>query len=129
MVSVFGVPAWRSRSFWDGWRWYGGELGQTSQVLNGCRQEELVVGAGEPPEPEALEAHVALEMGEQHLHFLAFAPGGLERFRTGQRPGVIAGMFVNITWNLALRRIGAAPGLQGTGAAVVGAGQIAERVV
>ena len=50
LVGVFGVPAWRSRCFPDGWR-YSGELGQASQVLNGCRQEELVVGAGEPPEP------------------------------------------------------------------------------
>ena len=128
MVGIFGVPAWRSRCFRDRW-WYGGELGQASQVLNGCRQEELVVGAGEPPEPEALEAHVAFEVGEQHLDLLAFAAGLFERFRSGQRPGVIASMFVNITWYLALRRIGAAPGLQRTGAAVVGAGQIAERVV
>ncbi len=35
LVGVFGVPAWRLRSFRDGWRWYGGEFGETSEVLDG----------------------------------------------------------------------------------------------
>ena len=84
MVGVFGVPAWRSRSFRDGCRWFYGEFGEAFEVLGGGGEEELVVGAAKPPEPEALEAHVTLQVGEQHLDLLAFLAGSLVGLRPHQ---------------------------------------------
>ena len=43
----------------DGRRRFPGMLGEAFQVLGGGGEQELVVGAGEAPEPEAPEAHVA----------------------------------------------------------------------
>ena len=43
----------------DGRRRFPGILGEAFQVLGGGGEQELVVGAGEAPEPEAPEAHVA----------------------------------------------------------------------
>ena len=43
----------------DGRRRFPSMLGEAFQVLGGGGEQELVVGAGEAPEPEAPEAHVA----------------------------------------------------------------------
>jgi hypothetical protein len=49
-------------------RWRdGGEPCQASEVLDGGGKEELVLRAGQSPEPEPLEAEIALQVRERHL--------------------------------------------------------------
>lgn len=81
---VSGAPAWRSWCFGEGGLRNGGAPGETFGVLRGGGQQELVGGAGEPPEPQPFEAEMAFQVGEQHLDLLALAPGRLERLGLGQ---------------------------------------------
>ena len=58
-------------------RHWGGErdqLGELSEVLGRCSEEELVLGPIWPSQPEPVEAQDALEMREQHLDLLTFRP-------------------------------------------------------
>jgi hypothetical protein len=43
--------------------------------LNDGREVELVAGAAQTSQTHALEAMVDLQVGETHLHFLAFIAG------------------------------------------------------
>lgn len=100
-------------------------FGETLEVLCGGGEQELVLGAGEAPEPEALEAHVAFQVGEQHLHFLALIARAFEGLSSGERPGMVTGVFVDVAGDFAECRIGTALIFQRTDAAVAGAGQVA----
>src|SRR6202008_3866396 len=57
-------------------------------------------------------------MSEQHLDPLAIAARLLERGRAHEIPGEIAGIFMDATWDFALRGIRTASGLQRAGATV-----------
>jgi len=46
-------------------------LAHSPQILGCGRQQELVLRTTEPAKPEPIQLHDALEMREQHLHFLA----------------------------------------------------------
>jgi hypothetical protein len=54
-------------------------------------------------------------MSEQHLDPLAIAARLLERGRADEIPGEIAGIFMDATWDFALRGIRTASGLQRAG--------------
>jgi hypothetical protein len=47
-----------------------GQLGQPAQILSDHGEGKLELGAPWPPEPQSAEAQDALEMREQHFHFL-----------------------------------------------------------
>ena len=55
------------------WRASRDQLGQAAQILYSGGQGELVFGAAEASEPQAIELEDALQMREQHLDLLAFA--------------------------------------------------------
>ncbi len=56
------------RYFQRGW-WH--ELGELSEILNGSREQALVLSTGGTSEAKSLEAQDLLQMCEQHLGFLA----------------------------------------------------------
>jgi hypothetical protein len=68
-------------------------------------------------------------MGEQHLDLLTVAPGTFVGVGVCDGARHIARRFVDTAWNLALRRLRAAPELHWTGPAVVDAGEVAERCI
>lgn len=51
-------------------------------------------------------------MREQHLDLFMFASGPLVRLSVNQRAGVVAGILVDVAWDLTLRHFRAASGFQ-----------------
>ena len=92
--------------------------------MSGRRKQELVSCTVRAPEAQAREAKDWLEMGEQHLDFLSTPTGGLVFRRSGVRTGHVAGVFVQIPWDLAGDRVGAATRLELADVAIQFAGAI-----
>ena len=90
------------------WRRNGRELGEFSQVLGGGGEHELVLRALWSTQAKAAELEDALEVGEQHLDLLSFAPGLLVVRRGMDRPGDVSCVLVDVARDLAMRRLGAA---------------------
>ncbi len=84
VASRYSVGLASISDWWESWRRSGGERGEAFEVLGGGGEQELVVRAARPPEPEALEAEMAFEVGEQHLDLLAFVARPIERLGAGQ---------------------------------------------
>src|SRR5208337_924632 len=57
------------------------------QVLRRRREEEFVVGAAWPPQPQAPEPEVSLEVGKQHLDLFPAAASSLIFRCRGESPG------------------------------------------
>ena len=96
------------------------------EILHDRRKVELIAGAGETSQSHALEAMMGLQVRKTHLDLLAVVSRFLECRCSFQRTHMIAGVFVYIAWDYALRRVRAALGLQGTAAAIGGACGIAQ---
>ena len=62
-------------------RRYGGKRGEAFEVVGGGGEQERVVRAARPPEPEALATEMAFQVGEQHLDLLALVARLLVRRR------------------------------------------------
>ena len=58
-------------------------------------------------------------MGECHFHLVALAAGLVEGLGIGQCPYVITDVLIDVAWNLALWRVGAALPFEGTWRTVV----------
>jgi hypothetical protein len=67
--------------------------------------------------PHALEAVMDFQVCKTHLDFLALVARFFECRRAFKSTHMIASVFVYVAWDHALRRIWAALGLKGTGAA------------
>src|SRR5665647_789832 len=79
-------------------RHWGGErdqLGELSEVLDRCSEEELVLGPIWPSQPEPVEAQDALEMIEQHLDLLSFTPRRHVGLGLGDVARHVSGVLVN----------------------------------
>src|SRR5215813_12412365 len=69
---------------------------------------ELVARTRKPPKPHALEAMVGLQMREPHLDALSFVSRSGECLCFHLSPSNIAGILVQIAWDLARVGVGAA---------------------
>ena len=101
-------------------------FGEPLQVLDGCRQVELVLGARQPAQPESCQAHVVLDVSEQGLDPFASGPGLGIGVGFHQGAGNIAGMFVGRAGHFAGRFLRTALGLEGTDIAIALAGPVSE---
>ncbi len=70
ILGVFGVASCR---LWVQWRCGSGIFDELSEVLGGCGEEDLVAGAREASEPEAVELEDAFHVGEGHFDLLPLA--------------------------------------------------------
>jgi hypothetical protein len=66
-------------------------------------RKEFVFGTAWPPQPQAPEPKDAREVGKQHLNLFPAATSSLIFRCRGESPGDVAGIFVQIRWNLAAR--------------------------
>jgi hypothetical protein len=98
---------------------------ESPQVLRSRREKEFVFGAAWPPQPQAPEPKDALEVGKQHLNLFPAATSSLIFRCRGESPGNVAGIFVQITWNLAGDRVRAATRLEFTNVTIRLAGALA----
>ena len=69
--------------------------------MRGRREQELILDAGRPTQPQSPEAQDTFEMGEQHLDLLPTAASDLKFRRLGKSPRHIARFFFNVPRNLA----------------------------
>src|SRR5262249_43615505 len=69
---------------------------------------ELVARTGKPPKPHTLEAMVGLQMREPHLDALPLVSRSCECLCLHLSPCDIAGILVQIAWDLARISVGAA---------------------
>ena len=88
------------------------QAGEAPEVLSGRRKEEFVVGSVRTSQSQTREAEYPLEVREQHLDFLSTATGLRIFRRCGVRTDHVAGVFVQIPWDLAGDRVGAATRLE-----------------
>jgi hypothetical protein len=79
----------------------GDELGEAPQVLGNGGEGKFVLCATWTTESEATEPQDALEVREPHLDTFAIAPRMLECLGAGERSGHVAGMLVDVAWDLA----------------------------
>jgi len=120
----------RARRAWARWCSGGLQRGQWDQlcqlpeVLDRCSQEELVSSTKWPPQPEPIEAQDALEMCEQHLDLLPFAPRRHVGFGPGDVACDVTGAFVDGAWDLASGDVRTTTWLKLAGIAVTFAGAI-----
>jgi hypothetical protein len=87
-------------------------------------EEKFVAGTVWTPEAQAGQSKDALEMGEQHLDLLPTTAGLLVLWRCGKRTGHVAGVFVQIPWDLAGDIVGTALRFEFAGVAIQFAGAI-----
>src|SRR5438128_1331507 len=104
-------------------------IGKGLQVLHDSCEVELVARAGEPPEAQALEAMMGLQVRKPHLDPLAFVARFVELRRPPQRPRMIAGILVYVACDLARWRMWTALRLEWTCVAVELGRKVAQRVV
>jgi hypothetical protein len=100
------------------------QLGEFAEVLDGCREVELVLGAVGSSEAEAVEADDAFEVREQHLDLL---PGVARRdisIGPGNIPRLLAGALVPRPGDLPGGLVGRASGLQQAGSAILFPGKV-----
>ena len=105
------------------------ELGELSEVLGGCSEQELVAGAAWTAQSEPTEPEDALEVGEQHLDLLATMSRAFISRCPCQGPGNVAGVFVEVSRDLAGRCVRTARGLESTDFAVTLAAPVDTRPV
>ena len=67
------------------------------QVLGRGSKKELVLCRARAAKPQAPKPEDPLEMGKNHLDFLALTPGLLELRCANQRAGKVAGIVVDVT--------------------------------
>ena len=107
----------------------GQELGEFPKVLGGGGEMELVPGAARASEAEPAEPEDALEVGEEHLDLLSELGGNAVLLARRNVSGHLACAFVDRARDVALRLLGAAPGLESAAAAVERAGAVADQSV
>src|SRR5690606_6911840 len=95
------------------------QLSELSEVLGGCSEQELVAGAAWTAQSEPTEPEDALEVGEQHLDLLATMSRAFIGGGACQGTGNVAGVFVEVSRDLAGRGVRATSRLES--AAVAGA--------
>ena len=71
------------------------QLCELSEVLGGGGQQELVLSTKWTSQPEPIEAQDALEMCEQHLDLLPFAPRRDVGLGLGDVARNVSGVFVD----------------------------------
>jgi hypothetical protein len=69
--------------------------------LRGRREQELVLGAAWPTQPQSSKPQDALEMSEQHLDLFPTAASDLKFRRDGKGPRYISRVFIDVPRNLA----------------------------
>ena len=84
------------------------------EVLHDGGEMELVARTREAPEAHPLEAVMGFQVRKAHLNLLALISRSVELRCLHQRAGVIAGIFVDVSRDSALRGVWAALGLDGT---------------
>jgi hypothetical protein len=77
------------------------KLGEPSEVLRGCCQQDFVPDPVQSPQPKAVEPENAFHMGKPHLDLLALAARLLEGFGIGQRANAIAHILVEVAGDFA----------------------------
>jgi hypothetical protein len=78
------------------------------EVLNDCREMELVSGARKPPQSQAFETMMGLEVGETHLDFLSLIARSEERLRLHLAACYVAGVLIHIAHDPARKHVRAA---------------------
>lgn len=61
----------------------GCQFGEAFEVLSGCSEEELFGCSSPASEPEALQAEMSFQVGEQHLDLFSFPSCALETGGSG----------------------------------------------
>ncbi len=102
---------------------------QRFKVLHDGGEVELVACAGEAAQTHSLEAVMGLQMCKAHLDLLALVAGLGELRRPHQRAGMIAGILVEIAWDLAGGCLRAALRLERAGLAVPLERNVAQNMV
>ena len=99
------------------------------EVLHDCGEVELVARAGKTSQSHTLETVMRLKVRKTHLHLLAIVTRFVESWGTIKCTGLIASILVDVARDLALWSIGTALRFERTCPTVVGAGEVAERVI
>jgi hypothetical protein len=94
------------------------------RFLGGGGEEKFVAGAVWTPEAQAGQSKDALEMGEQHLDLLPRRQASWYCGVAGKGTGHVAGVFVQIPWDLAGDIVGTALRFEFAGVAIQFAGAI-----
>jgi hypothetical protein len=81
-----------------------GQRREPSQVLSDGGQNKLILGTSRAAQSEPPELQDALQVCEPHLDLFALMPRPLEAICSGERPGNVSGMLMDIARDLALSR-------------------------
>ena len=92
--------------------------------MRGRCEQELVLGAAWPTQPQSPQPQDALEMCEQHLDLFPTAASELKFRRVGEGPRDISRVFIDVPRNLARDIIRAAPRFEFADVAILLAGAI-----